>query len=115
MRLHVALVGPARFIERAKIGLRFHPCFVLFLCPLPLYEFLLCEDFGTVYMLYVDLHLLVVGCLHAHVCAFKLRLVQVSFVCGYVGGHIPCCPKESQGPSLLQGGDLVPHRLVVMW
>ena len=82
MRLHVALVGPARFIECTKIGLRFRPCFVLFLCPLPLDELFFSEDVGAVHLLYVDLHLLVVGCLHTHVCTFQLRLVQVSFICG---------------------------------
>ena len=82
MRLHVALVGPARFIECAKIGLRFFLCFFLFLCLFPLYEFFFGKDVGAVHLLYIDLHLLGVGLLHAHVCAFQLRLVQVSFVRG---------------------------------
>ena len=82
MRLHVALVRPARFIKCAEKVLRFRPCFVLFLCPLPLDELFFGEDVGAINLLYIDLHLLRVGCLHAHVCAFQLRLVQVSFVRG---------------------------------
>ena len=67
MRLHVALVRPARFINCAKKGLRFCPCFVLFLCLLPLNKFFFGEDVGDVYLLYIDLHFLGVECLHAHV------------------------------------------------
>ena len=82
MRLHVALVRPARFIECAEKGLRFCPCFVFFLCPPPLDELFFGEDVDAVHLLYIDMHLLGFGCLHAHVYAFQLRLVQVSFVRG---------------------------------
>ena len=82
MSLHVALVLPARFVECAEEGLRFFPCFVLFLCLLPLDELFFGEDVGALHLLYIDMHLLGVGCLHVYVCAFQLRLVQVSFICG---------------------------------
>ena len=82
MSLYVALVRPARFVECAKKGLFFRPCFPLFLCLLPLNKFFLGGDVGAVQLLYIDLHFLRVWCLHAHVCAFQLRLFQVSFVRG---------------------------------
>ena len=82
MSLRVALVRPARFVECAEEVLCFFPCFFLFLCLLPLDELFFGEDVSAIHLLYIYLHLLRVRCLHAHVCAFQLRLVQVSFVCG---------------------------------